>query len=267
MTAEQAYALAVEDGTAFIPGSMQLALGVLRDLPAIEERFRSGAGFGWHEHDADLFEGTERFFRPGYAGNLVGTWLPALDGVVDRLAAGAAVADVGCGRGASTVLMAQAFPASSFTGTDYHEASVVAARRQAEAAGVADRVRFGTADATELPAGRYDLVTMFDCLHDMGDPDAAARAVRRSLTDDGTFMLVEPMAGDRLEENLHPIGRVFYGASALVCTPCSLAQPGARALGPQAGPAVLTALLRDAGFGRVRVAVTSPVNLVIEARP
>jgi SAM-dependent methyltransferase len=267
MTAEQAYALAVEDGTAFIPGSMQLALGVLRDLPAIEERFRSGAGFGWHEHDADLFEGTERFFRPGYAGNLVSTWLPALDGVVDRLSAGAAVADVGCGRGASTVLMAQAFPASSFTGTDYHEASVVAARRQAEAAGVADRVRFDTADATELPAESYDLITMFDCLHDMGDPDAAARAVRRSLTGDGTFLLVEPMAGDRLEENLHPIGRVFYGASALVCTPCSLAQPGARALGPQAGPAVLTALLRDAGFGRVRVAVTSPVNLVIEARP
>jgi SAM-dependent methyltransferase len=267
LTPEKAYALAVEDGTAFLPGSMQLALGVLRDLPAIEECFRTGAGLGWHEHDPDLYVGTERFFRPGYVGNLVSSWLPALDGVTDRLAAGIEVADVGCGHGASTILMAQAFGASRFTGLDYHEASVLAARRAAAKAGVDDRVTVETADATELEPGRYGLVTMFDCLHDMGDPVAVARAVRAALVDGGTLMLVEPMAGDRLEDNLHPLGRVFYGASTLVCTPASLAQPGALALGPQAGPARLTALLREAGFRSVRVATSTPVNLIIEARP
>jgi SAM-dependent methyltransferase len=267
MSPEQAYALAVEDGTAFFPGSMQLALGLLRDVAAIEERFRTGGGFGWHEHDPDLFQGTERFFRPGYAANLVDAWLPALDGVTAKLTAGARVADLGCGHGASTILMARAFPASEFVGTDYHEASIVVARRQAAAAGVADRVRFEVADAADLPAGEFDLITMFDCLHDMGDPEAAARAARRALADDGTLMVVEPMAGDRTADNLNPLGRVFYAASVLVCTPASLSQPGARALGPQAGPARLTRLLLDAGFGRARVATTSPVNLVIEARP
>jgi 2-polyprenyl-3-methyl-5-hydroxy-6-metoxy-1,4-benzoquinol methylase len=267
MTPEQAAALADEDGPAFFAGSMQLAIGLLHDLPAIEQRFRTGAGFGWHEHDADVFDGTERFFRPGYAANLVLAWLPALDGVVARLTAGAAVADVGCGHGASTVLMAQAFPASTFLGTDYHEGSVRVARRRAEAAGVVDRVRFETADATELAAGAYDLVTMFDCLHDMGDPDAAARSVRRALRPDGTLMLVEPAAGDRVEDNLHPLGRVFYAASALVCTPCSLAQPGGKALGPQAGPQRLATLLAEAGFGQVRLAAQTPVNLIFEARP
>jgi hypothetical protein len=267
MTPEQAAVLAYADSPAFFPGSMQLALGVLRDAPAIEECFRTGAGFGWHEHDTGLFEGTERFFRPGYAANLVSAWLPALDGVVDKLTAGATVADVGCGHGASTILMAEAFPASTFLGTDYHEASIVVARRHAVAAGVADRVRFETADATEPPTARFDLVTMFDCLHDLGDPEAAARSARAALTADGTFMVVEPMAGDRVEDNLHALGRVFYGASTLVCTPCSLAQPGAMALGPQAGPARLTSLLTDAGFSDVRVATTSPVNLVLEARP
>jgi 2-polyprenyl-3-methyl-5-hydroxy-6-metoxy-1,4-benzoquinol methylase len=267
MTPEQALALADEDGPAFFAGSMQLALGVLRDMPAIEERFRTGAGFGWHEHDADLFEGTERFFRPGYVANLVSAWLPALDGVVARLTAGATVADVGCGHGASTILMAQAFPASVFLGTDYHEGSVRVARRRAEAAGVADRVEFEAADAGELAAGAYDLVTMFDCLHDMGDPGQAARAARQALRPDGTLMVVEPAAGDRVEDNLHALGRVFYAASALICTPCSLAQPGGTALGPQAGPARLTALLTEAGFGKVRLAAQSPVNLVFEARP
>lgn len=266
LTPEQALALAVPEGPAFFPGSMQLALAVLRDVDAIEERFRSGAGFGWHEHDSGLFEGTERFFRPGYVANLVTGWLPALDGVVDKLTCGADVADIGCGHGASTILMAQAFEQSRFTGYDYHEASVIVAQRQAEAAGVSDRVRFQTADATEVPVDAFDLATMFDCLHDMGDPVAAARAARKSLHEDGTFMLVEPMAGDSIEDNLNPIGRVFYGASTLICTPGSLAQPGARALGPQAGPAALTDLLREAGFSRVRVAASTPVNLVLEAR-
>jgi SAM-dependent methyltransferase len=267
LTPEQEQALATPDGPAFMAGSMQLALGVLRDVPALEERFRTGAGFGWHEHDPDLFEGTERFFRPGYVANLVSGWLPALDGVVDRLERGATVLDIGCGHGASTVLMAEAFPASTFLGVDYHEASITVARRRAAAAGLSDRVSFEVADSTALPPGSVDLATMFDCLHDMGDPDGAARAARASLADDGTLMVVEPMAGDTLTDNLHPLGRVFYAASTLVCTPGSLDQPGARALGPQAGPAVLTSLLRDAGFSRVRVATSTPVNLVLEARP
>jgi SAM-dependent methyltransferase len=267
MTPEQEATLADPDSPAFFVGSMELALGVLRDVPELEQRFRTGNGFGWHEHDGDLFTGTERFFRPGYVANLVAEWLPALHGVVPKLESGAEVVDVGCGHGVSTVLMAQAFPASRFVGIDYHEASIVVARRRAEEAGVSERISFEVADAGELPAGHADLVTMFDCLHDMGDPDGAARAARRALSDDGTFMVVEPMAGDHIEDNLHPVGRVFYGASTLVCTPSSLAQPGQRALGAQAGPTVLTSLLRDSGFGRVRVATTSPVNLILEARP
>jgi SAM-dependent methyltransferase len=246
---------------------MQLALGVLRDMPAIEERFRTGAGFGWHEHNADLFDGTERFFRSGYVANLVPAWLPALDGVVAKLTSGATVADVGCGHGVTTILMAQAFPASTFLGIDYHEGSVRVGRRRADAAGVADRVEFQAMDASELKPGPYDLITMFDCLHDMGDPAAAAQTARRALRADGTLMLVEPAAGDSVEDNLHPLGRVFYAASTLVCTPCSLAQPGGKALGAQAGPARLTSLLTSAGFSRVRLAAQSPVNLVLEARP
>jgi SAM-dependent methyltransferase len=267
LTPEQALALAVPDGPAFFPGSMQLVLSVFRDLAAIETRFVTGAGFGWHEHDANLFEGTERFFRPGYVANLVTNWLPALDGVVDKLERGAVVGDIGCGHGAATILMAEAFPRSRFTGFDYHEASILVARRRAEAAGVSDRVRFEVADSGQLEPGSYDLLTMFDCLHDMGDPDGAARAARAGLRTDGTLLVVEPMAGDRLEDNLNPLGRVFYAASTLVCTPSSLAQPGQRALGTQAGPAVLTGVLSDAGFSHVRVATAGPVNLVLEARP
>jgi 2-polyprenyl-3-methyl-5-hydroxy-6-metoxy-1,4-benzoquinol methylase len=266
LTPEQAAVLADEDSPNFFPGAMQLALATIRSLPQIQERFCTGKGFGWHEHDRDLFVGTERFFRPGYAVDLVPNWLPAMDGVVETLTQGAVVADVGAGHGASTILMAQAFPNSEFIGSDYHEASMVVARRRAETAGVAARVSFETHDATELPAAAYDLVTMFDCLHDMGDPTAAARAVRRSLHRGGVFLLVEPAAGDRLADNLNPLGRLFYAASTMVCTPASLAQPGGAALGPQAGPAVLTRVLNEAGFTDVSVVYRSPVNLVFQAR-
>ena len=267
LSAEQAAALADDDSPAFFPGAVQLALATMRSLPMIQERFRTGEGFGWHEHDRDLFFGTERFFRPGYAVDLVPTWLPAMDGVVAALTRGASVADVGAGHGASTILMAQAFPKSTFVGSDYHEASVLVARRRAADAGVDDRVTFQTHDATDLPTAAYDLVTMFDCLHDMGDPVAAASAVRRSLRPDGAFLLVEPAAGDLLADNLHPLGRLFYAASTMICTPSSLAQPGAAALGPQAGPARLTGVLTDAGFTDVAVIHRSPVNLVFQARP
>jgi len=264
---EQTAALADEDSPAFFPGAIQLALATMRSLPMIQERFRTGEGFGWHEHDRDLFFGTERFFRPGYTVDLVPTWLPAMDGVVDALERGAVVADVGAGHGASTILMAEAFPRSTFVGSDYHEASVLVARRRAADAGLGDRVSFQTHDAMDLPAAEFDLVTMFDCLHDMGDPVAAARVVRRSLRPGGAFLLVEPAAGDSLADNLHPLGRLFYAASTMICTPSSLAQPGAAALGPQAGPARLTQVLIDAGFTNVSLVHRSPVNLVFQARP
>ncbi len=266
LSPEQAAVLADEESPAFFPGAVQLALATMKSLPRIQERFTTGEGFGWHEHDRDLFDGTERFFKPGYSADLVATWLPAMDGVVDRLTAGGEVADVGCGHGASTILMAKAFPSSTFVGTDYHEGSIVVARRRAQTAGVADRVRFATRDAADLPDAAYDLVTMFDCLHDMGDPIGAAGAVARSLKGGGSFLLVEPAAGDRLTDNLHPIGRLFYAASTMICTPSSLAQPGRAALGPQAGPARLTAVLSEAGFGDVRLIHQTPVNLVFQAR-
>ena len=267
MSPEQAAALADEDGPAYFAPCMELAISMLSGLQEIEARFRTGAGWGWHEHDPGLFIGTERFFRPGYVANLVPSWLPALDGVVERLTAGGRVADIGCGHGASTVLMAQAFPRSTFVGVDYHEASIVVARRRAEVAGIADRTTFIAADAADLTGSGFDLVTMFDCLHDMGNPVGAAARAREVLAPGGTLMLVEPAAGDDLADNLHPLGRVFYGASTLVCTPSSLAQPGQAALGPQAGPARLTAVLEKAGFSSVRVAAQSPVNLIFEARP
>jgi 2-polyprenyl-3-methyl-5-hydroxy-6-metoxy-1,4-benzoquinol methylase len=266
LTAEQATVLADSESPAFFAPSMDLAMAALRDVDAIEERFRSGAGFGWHEHDAGLFVGTERFFRPGYVGNLVSSWLPALDGVVERLEAGATAADIGCGHGASTILMAQAYPASSFLGLDYHEASILVARRRAKEAGVAGNTSFVTADAAELTGEGFDLVTMFDCLHDMGDPVGAARRVLESLSPEGVFMLVEPAAGDHVADNLNPVGRVFYAASTLICTPNSLSQPGQAALGTQAGPARLTAVLREAGFASVRIAAETPVNHVYEAK-
>jgi 2-polyprenyl-3-methyl-5-hydroxy-6-metoxy-1,4-benzoquinol methylase len=228
---------------------------------------RSGEGMGWHEHDHALFHGTERFFRPGYATHLVHDWIPALEGVQSKLQAGASVADIGCGHGASTLLMAEAFPNSRFYGSDYHESSIEHARRNAERAGVAERTQFELASAQTFSGRELDLVCIFDALHDMGDPVGAARHVREALGADGTWMIVEPNAGDRLEDNLNPVGRVFYSASTAVCTPNAVSQDGAMVLGAQAGEARLRALLQQAGFTRVRRAAETPFNLVLEARP
>src|SRR3954447_11832960 len=264
---EQALALAEDDSPVFIPGAFQLLSAMLHDEPAITERFRSGDGMGWHEHHPDLFEGTERFFRPGYVAHLLPEWIPALDGVEARLDAGIRVADIGCGHGASTILLAEAFPRSTFVGTDYHEASVEAAGRAAERARVSDRVTFAVGSAKELSGGPYDLVCVFDALHDMGDPVGAARHVRSQLADDGTWLVVEPMAGDHVEDNLTPVGRVFYAGSTLLCTPASLSQEVGLALGAQAGEERLAEVLRQGGFSRVRRAAETPFNLILEARP
>jgi SAM-dependent methyltransferase len=264
---EQALALAVEDSPAFIPGAFELALGSLKAVPRITAAFRSGDGMGWHEHDHDVFHGCEKFFRPGYAANLVSTWIPALDGVARKLEAGGEVADVGCGLGASTMLMAKAYPRSRFVGFDYHDASIDAARKSAERAGVADRVRFEVAKAKDFPGRDYDFVAMFDCLHDMGDPIGAATHVRKSLASDGTWMIVEPFAKDKLEDNLNPVGRVYYAFSTLLCTPCSRSQEVGLCLGAQAGEKRLRDVVTAGGFSRFRCATQTPFNLVFEARP
>jgi SAM-dependent methyltransferase len=267
LTEEQAFTLADEQSPAFLPGAFQLATAAVRDEPAIAEAFRSGAGVGWHEHNPDVFAGCERFFRPGYAANLAGAWIPALDGVQAKLEAGARVADVGCGHGASTVLMAQAWPASTFVGFDYHPASIEEARKRAAEAGVADRVRFEVASAKDYPLGGYDLVATFDSLHDMGDPVGAAAHALASLAPDGTWMIVEPAAGDRVEGNLNPVGRAYYGFSTLLCVPNSLSQEVGAALGAQAGEAGIRQVVTEAGFTRFRQAAQTPFNLVFEARP
>jgi 2-polyprenyl-3-methyl-5-hydroxy-6-metoxy-1,4-benzoquinol methylase len=264
---EQALALAQDDSPVFIPGAFQLLAAIVKDEPHITARFRTGDGMAWSDHDHDLFEGTERFFRPGYIANLTSAWLPALDGVAERLDTGIRVADIGCGHGASTILMAQAYPNSTFTGSDYHEGSIDAARRAAERAGVADRVTFEVARAKDFGGGPYDLICVFDALHDLGDPVGAARHVRSQLADDGTWLVVEPNAGDRLEDNLNPIGRAFYAGSTMLCTPNSLSQEVGLALGAQAGEKRLTEVLNAGGFSRVRRAAETPFNLVLEARP
>ena len=267
LTPEQSLALAQEGSPAFVPGAFQLATSLIKDEETIANAFHSGRGVGWHEHHHDLFTGTERFFRPGYAANLVTSWIPALDGIQAKLQAGALVADVGCGHGASTILMAQAYPRSEFVGFDYHRASIEHARTAAAQAGLDGRVTFEVATAKQYPGDGYDLVMMFDCLHDMGDPVGAAAHVRQTLTADGTWMIVEPYAGDRLEDNLNPVGRVFYGASTLVCTPASRDQEVGLALGAQAGEARLREVLNDGGFTRVRRASETPFNIVLEAKP
>jgi 2-polyprenyl-3-methyl-5-hydroxy-6-metoxy-1,4-benzoquinol methylase len=264
---EQAVALTDTESPAYVPGFFQIAVGSVVDSARITEAARSGAGFGWGEHVHDVHEGCERFFRTNYNANLMAAWLPALDGVVDKLERGARVADVGCGHGASTILMAEAFPHSTFTGSDYHAGSIETAQARAADAGVADRVAFAAQPAAEYDGGPYDLVTLFDCLHDMGDPVGAARHVRSTLAADGTWMIVEPNAGDHVEDNLNPIGRTFYGFSTLLCTPASLSQEVGLALGAQAGEARIREVVEAAGFTRFRRAAETPFNLVFEARP
>jgi SAM-dependent methyltransferase len=267
LPAEQAVALTDENSPAFLPGFFQVALGTVHHAPETIEAARSGAGIGWHEHNTDVHVGCERFFRPGYNANLVTGWLPALDGVVEKLERGVTVADIGCGHGASTVLMAEAFPRSRFIGSDYHPASIEVARARAAEAGVADRVTFEVAPATSYTGSGFGLVTTFDALHDMGDPVGAARHVRETLADDGTWMVVEPMAGDNVEDNLNPVGRAFYGFSTLLCTPGSLSQDVGLAIGTQAGPARLRDVTTAGGFSRFRVAASTPFNIVLEVRP
>ena len=264
---EQAMALADETSPAFLPGAFQIVAAAMRAEPRIANAFRTGAGLDWTEQDPILFEGTERFFRPGYIGNLTAAWLPALEGVQAKLERGARVADVGCGHGASTILMARTYPRSQFVGFDYHAASIETARRRARQAGVSDRVRFEAASAQDFPGTDFDLVACFDCLHEMADPAGAARHIRGALAADGTWLLVEPFASDRIEENLNPVGRVFYGASTVFCVPCSLAGHGP-ALGAQAGEARLRSIVvEQGGFSRFRRATETPFNLVLEARP
>ena len=242
--------------------------GMMKDQHKITEAFRSGSGVGWHEHHPSLFEGTERFFRPNYAANLIASWIPALEGVAEKLERGARVADVGCGFGASTILMAQAFPKSEFIGFDYHQASIEKARDRAEKAGVADRISFQVSTAKQFPGTGYDLVTFFDCLHDMGDPAGAAAHVRGALAADGTWMIVEPFAKDTLRENMNPVGRVYYAASTMICTPASRSQEVGAALGAQAGePRIRECVTTGGGFTRFRRAAETPFNLVFEARP
>jgi 2-polyprenyl-3-methyl-5-hydroxy-6-metoxy-1,4-benzoquinol methylase len=249
-----------------LPGAFQVALAAAKAEEEITECFKSGKGLGWHEHDAELFVGTERFFRPGYAANLISSWIPALEGVAERLEKGAKVADVGCGLGASTILMAKSYPKSTFFGFDYHDKSIETARQRAKDAGVGDRIEFKTAKAKEYPGKDYDFVTFFDCLHDMGDPVGAAAHVRSTIKKDGTWMIVEPAAGDKLEDNMHPIGRAFYGASTLLCTPASLSQEVGLALGAQAGETRLRQVVSAGGFQRFRRATETPFNLIFEAR-
>jgi SAM-dependent methyltransferase len=264
---EQAFTLANEDSPAYLPGAFELALGSLAAVPRIVDSFRTGAGMGWHEHAEGVFHGCEKFFRPGYAANLVSSWIPALHDVQQKLEAGARVADVGCGKGASTILMAQAFPKSHFTGFDYHDQSIEGARDSAKRQGIADRVTFEVAKAKEYPGTNYDFVAVFDCLHDMGDPVGAATHVLKSLHKDGTWMIVEPFANDELKDNLNPVGRVYYSFSTLLCTPCSRSQEVGLCLGAQSGEARMRDVVTSAGFTRFRRAAETPFNIVYEARP
>ncbi|MCU4180888.1 class I SAM-dependent methyltransferase [Bosea sp. BH3] len=266
LSPEQVMTFAEDDSPAFFAGAFEVVQSMWVDEPKVEEAFRSGKGLGWHEHSKCLFRGTERFFRPGYNAHLTAEWIPALDGVQTKLERGATVADVGCGHGASTILMAKAYPQSRFYGFDYHGPSIERAREEAQKAGVGDRIVFEQASAKDFPEQKYDLVTMFDCLHDMGDPVGAGKHVRDSLARDGSWMIVEPFAHDRLQDNLNPVGRIYYGASTMICTPASLSQEVGLGLGAQAGEMRLRKVALDAGFSRFRRATETPFNMVFEVR-
>jgi 2-polyprenyl-3-methyl-5-hydroxy-6-metoxy-1,4-benzoquinol methylase len=267
LTPEQAFALTSEDNPLFAPGGLQVAASTVADVALIAEAFRSGQGMAWGEHHPDLVEGTLRFFRPNYIGNLTQHWIPALDGVEAKLRSGASVADIGCGCGASTIIMARAYPASRFVGFDYHEGSIVKARQAAVDAGVAERCRFDVATAKDFQDGGYDLVTVFDALHDMGDPTGVAAHVLDTLAPGGAWMIVEPFAEDRLEDNLNPVGRIFYSASTTICLPVSRSQEVDAGLGAQAGEAKLREVVSAGGFTRFQRVAATPFNLVFEARP
>lgn len=266
LSEEQEFALASPDGMS-LPAAFGLPVAVAKNVDQLADAIARGAGFGWHEHDSLLFEGTERFFRPGYVANLVSSWIPLLDGVEAKLRAGARVADVGCGHGASTLLIGESYPSSAVHGFDYHEPSIETARKRAAERGLADRVSFEVATAADFPGDGYDLVAIFDALHDLPDPLAAARHIRAALAPGGTFLLVEPNAGDQVADNLNPVGRLFYGASTMICVAHSMTEEPRTALGAQAGQARLTGILTEAGFTRVRRATETPFNIVLEARP
>jgi len=266
LTPEQACAFADEGGPAFFAGAFEVGQCMWLDEPKIAEAFKSGDGVGWHEHSQCLFRGTERFFRPGYNNHLVSRWIPALKGVKEKLEKGAKVADVGCGHGASTILMALAYPNSKFFAYDYHAPSIARAKQLAKEAGVDKRITFGQARAKDFPAKDYDLVAFFDCLHDMGDPIGAGKHVKETLAKDGAWMIVEPFANDDLADNLNPVGRIYYAASTFICTPASRSQEVGMGLGAQAGEARLKKVVKDAGFAKFRRATETPFNLVFEAR-
>jgi ubiquinone/menaquinone biosynthesis C-methylase UbiE len=267
LTEEQAFALTDPNGPIFLPGAFELAVGSLKAESRVVDAFRTGKGIGWHEHDDLVFSGCERFFKPGYLANLVPQWLPALEGVVAKLEKGARVADLGCGHGASTLLLAGEYPQSTFQGSDYHQGSIDQARKRAAEAGVTDRVTFEVASAQTFEGHGYDLAATFDCLHDMGDPLGAARHIRASLAPDGTWLIVEPAASDNLEDNFNPVGRVYYNFSTFLCVPSAMSQKGGYALGAQAGEAAIRQVVTDAGFTQFRKIADTPFNNVYEARP
>jgi 2-polyprenyl-3-methyl-5-hydroxy-6-metoxy-1,4-benzoquinol methylase len=267
LSEEQAFVLADPDGAVYAPGAFVFALGSLRAEQRVTDAFRTGGGIGWHEHDNDVFVGCEQFFRPGYLANLTTSWIPALDGVEAKLRSGARVADVGCGLGASTVLMAEQYPNSTLLGCDYHEGSIELAAKRAADTGVTERITFEVASAQDFTGAGYDLVTTFDCLHDMGDPVGAATHIRQSLADDGTWLIVEPFAGDTVADNLNPVGRIYYNFSTFLCVPNAMSQAGGYSLGAQAGERAIAQLVERAGFTRFRRATETPFNIVYEARP
>jgi len=267
LSPEQAAVLADPSSPFLLIGSMTIAASTAKDEERIREAFRSGAGVGWQDHHHDLFHGTERLFKPGYAANLVSQWIPVLEGVAAKLTRGCAVADLGCGHGASSILLAQAYPHSTITAFDSHVASIDVARKRAAEAGVADRLRFEVASAQDFPGTAFDLVCVFDAFHDMGDPPGAARHIREALAPDGTWLLVEPMAGDCVDDNVNPVGRIFYAASTFICTPAAQAQPGGYALGSQVPQATLADIVAGAGFSHFRRVTETPFSRVFEARP